>query len=131
MRAFLPNRMSPRFWIGILIAGVLIESWIISRNMFQPGNVEIAAEESGPVEAAAEKANPVDADVEEAEPQKKAAGAAPGPKQELGDEKGRKSESFDMGDKGSLPIGWASWANKGSVVEISPLKAHSAPNALA
>lgn len=129
MRAFLPSRMSPRFWISILIAGVLIESLVITRNMIQPANMEIGAEESGPVEAAAEKENPVDSDVEEAEPQKKAA-AAPGPKQDPADEKGRKAESFDKADKGSLPTGWASWANKGSLVEVSPLKALSAPNAL-
>src|SRR5713101_3420138 len=105
MRAFLPSRTSPRFWIILLIAGLLIESWVISRNLVQPGQIEIAAEEASPLEIA----------IEEARPQKKASA----------------SESFDKVDKGTLPNGWASWANKGSSVEVSPLKALSAPNALA
>jgi len=121
MRAFLPSRMSPRLWISILIAGVLIESWVISRNLVQPGKVEIAAGEPSPSEIAGE----------EVEPQKKASAKAPGPKEEPGDGKGRKTESFDQADKGSLPNGWTSWASKGSLVETSTVKALSAPNALA
>ena len=95
MRAFLSSRTSPRLWISVLIAAILVEAWVISRNLLQPGDVELAAEEAGP--------------------QKKAPA----------------SESFDKAGKGGLPDGWASWASKGSVVEVSPLKAVSAPNALA
>jgi hypothetical protein len=81
-------------WISVLIAAILVEAWLLSRSLVQPGNVEVAAEEAGP--------------------QKKAAA----------------SESFDKA-KGGLPDGWASWVSKGSVIEVSPLKAQSAPNALA
>jgi hypothetical protein len=111
MRAILPGRMSPRFWISILIAGLLIESWVISKNLVQPGQLEIAAEE--------------------VEPQKKALGERPAPKVEAGDEQEGKTESFDKADKGGLPSGWASWKNKDSLVEVSTAKALSAPNALA
>src|SRR6266851_1472901 len=105
MRAFLPKRISPRLWISFLIAGLLVESWIISKNIVQPGQVEIAAEEASPLEVAVEEGGL--------------------------HKKGSASESFDKVDKGSLPNGWASWANKGSLVEVSPLKALSGPNALA
>src|ERR1700757_385269 len=111
MRALLPSRMSPRLWISVLIAGVLVESWVLSRNLIRPGDIEIAAEE--------------------VEPQKKALGGPAGAKTEPGEEKVGKTESFDKGDKGSLPNGWASWASKGSLVELSNTKAMSAPNSLA
>jgi hypothetical protein len=82
-------------WISVLIAAILVEAWVISRNLLQPGDVELAAGEAGPAK------------------------------------KAPASESFDKAGKGGLPNGWASWASKGSVVEVSPLKAVSAPNALA
>src|SRR5260370_22083138 len=98
MGAFLAKRVYSWLWNSFPVAGLLVESLIISINIVQRGQVEIAAEEASPLEVASEEASPLEIAVEEEGPHKK----------------GSASESFDKVDKDALPNGWASWANKGS-----------------
>src|SRR5260370_41109466 len=114
MGAFLAKRVYSWLWNSFVIAGLLVESWIISINIVQPGQVEIAAEEASPLEVASEEASPLEVAVEEERPHKK----------------GSASESFDKVDNEPLPNGCAGWADKGALVESSPLKGLNPPNPL-
>src|SRR6266436_88891 len=51
MKAILPRPTPPRLMISILIAGLLVETWIVSQNQIRPGQAEVSAEE-GPQGAA-------------------------------------------------------------------------------
>src|SRR5438128_1604461 len=52
MKAILPRPTPPRLMISILIAGLLVETWVVSQNQIQPGQAEVAAEEPAPQGAA-------------------------------------------------------------------------------
>src|SRR5881409_2430789 len=46
MKAILRRLTPPRLMISILIAGLLVEVWVISQNQIQPRQTEVAAEEA-------------------------------------------------------------------------------------
>src|SRR5437879_3071234 len=95
MKAILRRLTPPRLMISMLIAGLLVETWVVWQNQIQPRQAEVAAEE------APQGANPA------------------------------VIESFDKAAPGAVPEGWSRWAGPGSTVEVSGLKALSAPNWLA
>src|SRR5438309_2142735 len=101
MKDILPRPTPPRLMISVLIAGLLVEIWIVSQNRLQPGQAEVAAEEAQGADAA----------------RADAAAAV--------------TESFDKAAAGTVPEGWTRWGSPGSSVEVSALKSLSAPNGLA
>jgi hypothetical protein len=88
--------------ISVLIAALLVEIWVVSQNQIQPRQAEVGADEGAG----------------------KAEGGAQGAIRAL-------TESFDKAAPGAVPEGWSRWAGPGTTVEVSGLKALSAPNGLA
>src|SRR5690348_7616595 len=101
MRAILSRLTPPRLMISILIAGLLVEIWVVSQNRIQPRQAEVGADEGvGKAEEGAQGAIHAI------------------------------TESFDKATSGSVPEGWSRWASSGTTAEVSGVKALSAPNGL-